>query len=147
MHSFVFKPAAGFLAIAIVFAGCRVVTCTCGPKRVAIKDIAEFKNLVGAAGLYIHSGSQSGLIGDNFYVADHPLAWDDLEEVHSRRDCGLTPAWRGILWVCQINTANTTNLPDSIGGKCRVWGNVCVVGDEELMDRMEALYREQGVNP
>jgi hypothetical protein len=61
------------------------------------------------------------------------------------RDCGLTPAWRGILWVCQIESrAERLGLQvEAIGGKWRVWGNVLVAGDEDLMDRIEEFYEDK----
>jgi hypothetical protein len=64
-----------------------------------------------------------------------------LASVPTRRDCGLTPAWRGILWVCQLGDLGP--YPDLIGGKWRVWSKILVAGDEDLMDRIEQVYRNK----
>jgi hypothetical protein len=79
-----------------------------------------------------------------FFIADHPVTTDDMVLVSTRQDCGLTASWRGIVWVGQIRATSSVMYPtQGFGGKWRIWGNVVVAGDEELMDRIEELYRNQ----
>ena len=119
---------------------CRQFTLAPGP--VKFKTSQEVKNLISSEGLHVHAGSMDGHAGNNFFVADRPITLDDLQDVHTRRDCGLTPAWRGILWVTQIESECMTYSFDALpGGKWRIWGNVLVAGDEELMNRIEAAFR------
>jgi hypothetical protein len=127
------------------FLGCRHLAIATAPKPVHFKSVFDFKEFADTGGLHYHSGASTGQLvfpADNFYVADRVISKDDLEGVCTRRDCGLTPAWRGILWVCQIDATHVgTTHPESLGGKWRIWGNVVAAGDEELMDRIEAMYR------
>lgn len=78
----------------------------------------------------------------SFYIADHPLDPSDVERVGSRHDCGLTPSWKGIVWVCQICSSGHDLVPSSIGGNTRIWGNVLLAGDGDLMDQLEKVIRE-----
>jgi hypothetical protein len=138
------KASTGVVCLIAAFIGCRHGASAVMPQPIQFKSVSEFKDFADANGLYLHSGTSSGNLvfpANNFYVADHAISLDDLDEVCSRRDCGLTPAWRGILWVCQIETTHGTAFPDQIDGKWRVWGNVMVVGDETLMDRIEAMHQ------
>jgi hypothetical protein len=82
--------------------------------------------------------------GTIFFIADHLLSADDLLPVATRRDCGLTAGWRGIVWAAQASTPSLTIHPEhGIGGYCRVWGNVIVAGDKQLLDRIEELCRQR----
>ena len=107
------------------------------------KNSRELSEFATSNGLVIHCGNERGVINDNYYIADHPLTLDELGPVSRRRDCGLTPAWRGILWVCQLHGPLMSLDPEVLGGKWRIWGNVVVAGDENLMDRIESLYRDK----
>jgi hypothetical protein len=51
------------------------------------------------------------------------------------------PAWRGMVWVKQISEGHLHLDVDSISGHKHVWGDVLVVGDEEVMDALAKLYR------
>jgi hypothetical protein len=62
----------------------------------------------------------------------------------TKTDCGLTPAWQGIIWVVTLTHRAGHVVPRFIGGKWRQWGNLIVAGDEHLMDRLERLYIEMG---
>jgi len=121
---------------------CRYEALSSTPKSIAFKNAAEFKDFALCNGFFFHRGNMNGVVGGNYFIADHLVTLDDLEEVLTRRDCGLTPAWRGILWVCQIHDTPwfTALDTDHVDGKRRVWGNVLVAGDEDLMDRIEELY-------
>jgi hypothetical protein len=139
------KQAVGLACLIAAILGCRCAGESLLPQRVHFKDARAFREFAAANGLHLHSGTASGDVfaWNNLYVADHPIAIHDLEDVCTRRDCGLTPAWRGILWIAQINdpALRMHEYPESLGGKWRVWGNIMVAGDEDLMDRIEAMYR------
>ena len=121
---------------------CCYLSSSSTPKSIAFKNAAEFKDFALCNGFFFHSGNVNGVVGGNYFIADHLVTLNDVEEVLTRRDCGLTPAWRGILWVCQIHDTPwfTALATDHVDGKRRVWGNVLVAGDEDLMDRIEELY-------
>jgi hypothetical protein len=129
---------AGVTALAVAALYCRHAE----PERVVFKNPAELKDFAMSKGLVFHCGNISNTVyvGD-YFLADHPITIDDLEGICTRRDCGLTPAWRGVLWACQRGHLGLRE--DCLGGKWRVWGKVLVAGDEELMDRIEGLYRNR----
>ncbi len=135
------KSAAGLAALTAIFLGGRYVSPAAAPEPIHFKNVRELNDFAVAQGLFFQSGMSAGMTWNNFYIADHTITFDDVRDL-VRRDCGLTPAWRGILWVAQINPENPIALsPESVGGKWRVWGSVLVAGDEELMDRYEERYR------
>jgi hypothetical protein len=136
------KQTAGFLALAMTLVFCGHLVATSIRKTIQFDTAQELKEFAVSKGLAYHSGSTSGISGNTYYLADHPLTFNGLEPVCTRRACGLTPAWRGILWVSQIHNPSTTFFPEQLGGKWRVWGNVCVAGDEALMDRIQEFYTE-----
>src|SRR6266480_970724 len=128
------KEAVGLLALTVAFFGCRYVASSSAPAPIAFKGVPEFREFAARNGIYSHSGNANGNIKDNFFVADHPLTLADFDDLQTLRNPGLTPAWRGILWVCEMDGSLTTIFPDQFGGKSRVWGNIIVVGDEDVMD-------------
>jgi hypothetical protein len=126
---------AGVVGLVVVFGASRHAASTASPVRFA--DIQEFKAFADGLGLYHHTGTRFSSVSNNCYVADHAITFDDLTSVATRRDCGLTPSWAGVLWVNQIPAQPSGDyvFPEP-GGKWRLWGNVLVAGDEALMDRM-----------
>jgi hypothetical protein len=133
------KQAAALMAMpVIVLACCRAVSALI-PAPTEFETSRDLKEFALANGLVFHCGNGNGIFYNNYYLADHPLALDDFPGVATRRDCGLTPAWHGVLWVCQLGTSGP--YPELIGGKWRIWGHVLVAGDPKLMDRIEELYR------
>jgi hypothetical protein len=135
------RQTAGLVGVTVaLFVGLHLVSRS--TTRVPQFDSAvELHDFAVSMGLDFHCGNPGGLYCSNYFLADHPLTLDDLEPLGTRRDCGLTPVWRGILWVSQIRTESMTIHPEQLGGKWRVWGNVVGAGDEDLMDRIEELYR------
>jgi hypothetical protein len=130
--------AAGLLALTVVAFCCRYAA----PEPTVFKNVKEVKDFAVSKGLVFHCGNGNGIVCSNFFLADHPLTIDDLDGVCSRHDCGLTPAWRGVLWVCQLGGIAEL-YPECLGGTWRIWGSVLVAGDEKLMDRIEGLYRNK----
>ena len=111
--------------------------------RVHFKGLKEFEQFARHHGLFLHSGGRdSRYCGLSFFVGDHPLTFEELQAIPTRQDCGLTPAWSGIVRVtdCNDDLTGLGTTPDSIGGKWRILGNVLVAGDEKLMDYIEELY-------
>jgi hypothetical protein len=112
------------------------------PAAVSFKTARELRVFASLHGLQTcNDGATDGTI---FFIADHLLSADDLAQVASRRACGLTPGWRGIVWAAQARKPAWTIQPEhSLGGHWRVWGNVIVAGDAQLIVRIEELYRGQ----
>jgi hypothetical protein len=116
------------------------------PERppVRFSSLKEFEEFARSQGLFVHSGGEnpdSYLV--NYYVADHPLTREHLLAIPTKTECGLTPGWRGIVWIAVVTGPSGTLLtqPGSIGGKWRIWGNLLVAGDEGLMAAIETRYR------
>jgi predicted outer membrane repeat protein len=114
------------------------------PAAVSFETARELRVFALARGLQTcNDGGNDGTI---FFISDRRLSADDLLQVATRRDCGLTPSWRGIVWATQISTPTLFIDPtQGLGGHWRVWGNVMVAGDVQLMDRIEELYRNRYV--
>jgi hypothetical protein len=131
-----FQLALLFGVIAAYFA-CRHFLAS--PAPIEFKTALELRNFISASGFSVYAqGTNPGSI---FYISDHALTPDNLAAVVELRHCGLVPSWRGILWVSQCRNPAWTLCPEHIGGTWRIWGNVLVAGDEELMDRLEEMYR------
>jgi hypothetical protein len=109
---------------------------------VQFQSVGEFKSFAAAKGLFTHTGTKPNRGENNFYVAVHPLGFESLQELQAafKRDCGLTPPWRDVLWVTRLDSEGLRIFPDTVGGKCRIWGKLLVAGDEQLMDRIECMY-------
>ena len=118
------------------------------PAPVHFHTIEQFREFVRNHGLFCHSGrADESAFGDNVFVGDHPLYSDDLI-VLNKGDCGINPRWRGIVWITE-HPAPFRLCIGSIGGATRIWGNLLVAGDLELMDHIEALWygKFPGVTP
>ena len=112
---------------------------------VEFASIEDARDFFQSRGLHCHLGTSGAPMMDSFFVADHPLAFDDILAVSFRSQCGEKPEWKGVLWVVQLQKKGSATAIDvnSIGGKTRVWGNIVVAGDNDLMDHIEKLYRDQ----
>jgi hypothetical protein len=110
-------------------------------RPVVFASAQELKALVERNGLCCNwGGSDSGFAGlTNFYVTRYPVTRAQLPA--TKRTCGQTSDWSGVVWVTQIRQNNCVFCIDSISGCKRVWGNVLVAGDEEVMDAIEEIYR------
>jgi hypothetical protein len=110
---------------------------------VQFANVRDARQFMRQHGLNCHDGTcEVPTVVNSFFVADRPLTFEDTQAVSHRGKCGMTPAWKGIVWFGQIRGADNFGLMvDSVGGHSRVWGNVIVAGDDALMDHIESLYR------
>jgi hypothetical protein len=124
---------AGLFGITVALAVCVHLVSIGKPKPVLFNSVREFKNATATEGLFYHTGTKQNH-ESYFYVADRPISFDVLQELQTtnKQSCGLTPAWRGIVWV--------TTIPVNIGGNVRTWGKLMVAGDEELMNHVERQW-------
>ena len=114
-----------------------------GLASVHFSSAAEARAFFLAQNLYCHNGATASSTLGSFFVSQRSLTMDDILPLSYRSQCGMTPEWSGVLWVCEIENRQirTRILTSTISGKVRVWGNVCVAGDDALMDHIEHLYR------
>jgi len=134
--------AGGFASLLGGLLICRQVVSTC--KSVTFKSSEELKVLIVADGLHWHTGNKNGRVRNNFYVADRAITFDDVADVATQSDCGRTPAWRGIVWVAQLdNEDKSYRLVSAPRGIWRIWGEVIVAGDEKLIARIEAAFHSK----
>jgi hypothetical protein len=140
------KKSRGALIVLVLVAALLAFGQVIKPRPIQFKTLKQFRDFAVAHGLLFHrfdtpSPDLAWGSGDaaSFFVSDHPVAIDDLLQL-TTRNCGLIPAWKGILLV-HFQHAEMYISPTSIGGKWRLWGNLLVAGDEQLMDRVERLYR------
>src|SRR5262249_13420545 len=112
------------------------------PKPTHFRNLQELKDLALSKGFCF---PELPAVRDNFFITDHPLSAERLRQIRSisKRDCGLTPVWRGLLWVSLMKDRHTELDSETIGGKKRIWGRLLVAGDEELMDRIEQIVRTE----
>jgi hypothetical protein len=113
-------------------------------KPVPFDTLREFKDFANAKGFfsYFHS---LGDLGWNAYLSDHPLTSDELQALKTSRmrDCDIGPAWRGILFVSEIETKSSYMELDSLPGKWRTFGRLVFAGDEAFMNQVDRLYRNR----
>jgi hypothetical protein len=135
------KWAGGVGLIAVLMVGVFAVST---PRPTQFATVEAAKQFCTSRGLHWHTGTNAVPTFNSFYVADHPITFNDTLKVAFRSNCGMTPDWKGILWITQLNTSpmQTNFLPYSVGGKYRIWGNVLVAGDEDLMDQIETWFRD-----
>jgi hypothetical protein len=109
---------------------------------VSFETARELRDFGSASGLRtFNDGSRHGT---SFFIADHSIPSSDFEALSWRHDFGLTPCWRGVIWAAQIKTHNSFIDPEQgFAGHWRVWGNVLVGGDEQLLDHIEELHRNR----
>ncbi len=114
-------------------------------QQIAFASTEELQSFAEAHGLQCQR--EPGELGGVF-ITGASMALRELETRACKANCGLTPEWKGILWIKQIHSPNQNSLwhfdPEKdLGGKCRIWGNLVAAGDEEFMDRLEAWYRQE----
>jgi hypothetical protein len=131
------------LACLISVGGWRLAVATNGshPSRFASpRQVADFAL---QHGLCIHSGAgHSPVIRLSCFVADHPLDMTQLNRLRMT-ECGLTPAWKGIIFVGYLNHGGQPSFalhPNGLDGHYRIWGDVLAAGDPELLDRLEVQF-------
>jgi hypothetical protein len=115
-----------FLAVAIT------------PKPIQFRTLREFMEFAKAKQLVLIP--PTGV--NSTFISAHPPSAEQLSEITmlNKKKCGLTPAWRGIVWACQIDSKWLQLGTETISGNRRFWGNLLVAGDEEMMERIERLY-------
>ena len=116
------------------------------PSPLHFESARELRDLAESSGFLTHN---EGVNPDTvFFVTERPVTKYELRAVASRSECGRSDAWKGIVWVTQLRTAFLDLDPDQMTGNYRVWGNILVAGDDELIDQLEQtiLRRRQGAN-
>jgi hypothetical protein len=112
-------------------------------------DTREFAEFARRHGLMVYvSPDDGGIVGPRLFAADHPADLKDLNCLVVSQ-CGLTPDWKGVVWVGVIHwrdaSGDVTSIlnPQALDGYWRVWGEVLVGGDPELLARLEQLYLQE----
>jgi hypothetical protein len=113
--------------------------------KIHFRSPHELAALAERKGLQVHSGrGASSVIDMNCFVADHPIRFEDIV-VLNMQECGLTPVWRGIVFVGYLDEGDHQPFgaitPAGINGHHRIWGRVLAAGDPALLDRLESLYQ------
>lgn len=136
------RQAAGLVVLFLLLLACQPLTSVVSPVR--LHSTLELRQLIETSELFCHSGTLGNVASDNFYIADRPFDYAASLAVADRLKCGLTPMWRGVVWVTDIKSAAGIVVDTAyIGGRYRIWGNVLIAGDENLMDQLEALYHRR----
>jgi hypothetical protein len=136
-----------FWMLPVTFASALTIWWTPAPtlqQPVAFETAAEFRAFAQQHGFLIHSGRQKPEVLSNFYITTKQHTWDELGHLSKAR-CGLTPRWKGVVWVTThfVSAEREQGLiVDSLGGHHRIWGKVLAAGDEEILDQLEQLYQQ-----
>jgi hypothetical protein len=133
-------------AIDVIVLGLMIVVLAVATTAGTASDVqfrtgVELRQFADSNGLRTHDAGVAKF--SNFYIADRPLTDAELVGIGRKDACGLTDDWRGVLWACEIRHGAITLVADCLGGKRRIWGNLVVAGDEELMDRIEQIARDR----
>jgi hypothetical protein len=135
------RPGEMFLLL-VTLAAAFLLLPLASPAPVRFSSLKEFREFAKKMGLFFHSGSVQPLIqADNCYFADHAVSFEEVS-VLSKQECGMTAAWRGIVWVVRYSNAFSQFEFSSIGGHHRLWGNIAAAGDAQLLDRIEEIFRQ-----
>jgi hypothetical protein len=138
-------PITGLLLVLAIILGSAAMTLL--PLRMRpphFETPGQLATFAAQQGLYIHSGWGDGrTFGCNGYVSDHPL---DIKEIAGLRpyQCGLPPVWRGIVFIDYLD--RHAEFPSGltspgVEGEYRIWGPLIIMGDPDLLDRLEELCR------
>jgi hypothetical protein len=125
------------VVILVPVLACAALYCGGAPRPTRFDNVDEFQHFAVRNHLLLHASGMAA--GDNFYVSDHPVALEHLMSL-TKKNCGQDSGWRGIIWVHGQSRFSHVSAR-SIGGHCRIWGNLLVAGDEKLLDRVEDLHR------
>jgi hypothetical protein len=79
------------------------------------------------------------------YVSDQPLRLEQISRLYTE-NCGLTPDWNGVAWVGVVHNDLSSLALNTLQGHYRIWGNVAIAGDPELLDRLEELFHQHAKN-
>ncbi len=114
-------------------------------QQIAFATAEELQSFAEAHGLHCQR-EVAGFGG--VFITESKVSLKELAQRACKANCGLTPKWKGILWIKELDSPDhprPSNFdPDKdLGGKWRIWGNLVVAGDEEFMDRLEAWYRQE----
>jgi hypothetical protein len=131
----------GLCLVALIWAtvaGIHFLAVAINPKPIQFRTLREFMEFAKAKQLVLVP--PTGV--NSTFISDHPPSAEQLREITmlNKNKCGLTPAWRGIVWACQIDSKRLHLNTETISGNRRYWGNLLVAGDEEMMERIERLY-------
>ena len=109
------------------------------PEPPAFASVQELADWARARGLHCRSDLRSGEVGPAVAVSTRPLTWQDANTLRKGTGPGGSelPAWAGVLWAARLSP-NLADMPGPPWDRpCRVWGNLLVTGDQDLLDRIE----------
>jgi hypothetical protein len=103
----------------------------------AFRDVAGLRAWAEARGLHCGTDRADGVIdtGRGMAVSTRPLTWREVGSLPPKA-APVTGRWRGVVWV-EYRSRHHPSLPGSTWGACRRWGELHVMGDPELLDRIE----------
>jgi hypothetical protein len=110
------------------------------PRPVYFESVSEFRDFAVKNGLLLHASGMADA-GDNCYVSDHAVSLEHLLNL-TKKNCGRGGEWRGVIWI-HGHSRHSYVAAGSIGGHCRIWGNLLVAGDEALLERVEEIHRAE----
>jgi hypothetical protein len=114
-------------------------------RPVYFHKLADLKHFAQQHGLQVSTNANRPLEHfSQLFISPEPMSRERLSWL-LKSDCGLTPAWRNLVWAAYHTGAPEGTYPvyaDSIGGHSRIWGRLVVAGDPQLLDRLEALFQE-----
>src|SRR5205807_6902466 len=94
---------AGLIAIMGASILCLRLISTSKPKLVHFETLREFKDFALSKGFRY---PEQSVFSDSFFIAGHQPSAKLLNKLHAmdKRLCGLTPEWRGLLWVSALHS-------------------------------------------
>ena len=118
------------------------VCCVVHPTVAEFATSRELSDFLTSRGFSLQHGHAPPGAVVNFIFSDHVLADEDAADLSCCTDCGLTPKWKGVVRVNQIHSSIGSLVTTSIGGNTRIWGNLLLAGDDELIERVLEAVRE-----
>lgn len=121
-------------------------------------NLQEFYTKIKPGGLWTVAYDTSGRIDLNIEGAlisqvkeFGPVLWISSRQQPATKilrlykfKCGQTPDWKDICWAALIVEEDNHFVPGlSFDGHYRLWGNIVVAGDPDLLDRIEHICRDK----
>ena len=137
-----------WLSTALMFGALIVGTVTiCSwkqPPQHRFETLDDIEAFAKKNGLYVYrvDRSEMGLQSD-LYISENPISIERLPIWKGKFD--TDPRWKKLVWVYELQppeNANCTMLLIPEQDACRVWENVVVLGDRDLLNRLEQARLE-----
>ena len=126
------------ILVTVVLAALLLHVCAVSHKkqRRMFNDVSEFKVWAEQHGYFCQSDRQDGGDTSAVAVSTHVMTWEQVAGLslpRFRQPC----EWEGVIRAANTHSESGSLCDMPWSGEYRIWGNIAVVGDPALLDRIE----------